>query len=322
MLFENTFSTDAIAVTCFLRGLGGEIHLTFEEGTQSAWLFELCLPLVESVLVCDARKIVRRGSKTDRIDARRLSLMLFQGSLSGVYHHDHGTATLSQYVRCYDALVKDQTRIKNRLKALFRARALSGSGARFYGPAHRADWLAKLPDEGHRVRARLLFTQLDQQRPLVVEAQLAVRRQVRGHRAYPILMSVPGFGPLRTAQAIVAIKTPIRFRRARHLWAYAGLSVVMHTSSDYEFKDGQLERRQRRASTRGLVRSCNWQLKAVFKGAAETAIRSQLNERYERLVARGLKSPVAHVVIARWLATVVLALWKKGERFDVNRLVS
>jgi transposase len=99
-------------------------------------------------------------------------------------------------------------------------------------------------------------------------------------------MSVPGFGPLRSAQAIVAIKTPMRFRRARHLWAYAGLSVVMHTSADYELKDGGLERRQRRASTRGLVRSCNWQLKAVFKGAAETAIRSSLKP-LQRLVAPG-----------------------------------
>ena len=323
LITESVFTTNAESVCAFLRGLGGEVHLTFEEGTQAAWLFELTLPLVASVLVANPRKVAQEGSKTDRIDARKLSLGLFRGTLSGVYHHDHGSARLKELVRSYETLVKDQTRIKNRLKALFRSRAIGCSGTRLYATAARESFIEQLPDTGQRQRARWLYEQLEGVRPLVIEAKLAVRAEVRQHRAYPILMSLPGFGPVRTAQAIVAIKTPHRFRRDRQLWAYAGLSVRMHTSADYEIENGQLRRRVRQATTRGLVRHCNWQLKEVLKAAAETAIRSEpMKGRYERMVARGLKESIARVVVARQLATLMLRLWKKGECFDASRLAS
>lgn len=323
LVTESVFTTNAESVSSFLRGVGGEIHLTFEEGTQAAWLFELTLPLVASVLVANPRKAVQEGSKSDRIDARKLSLGLYRETLSGVYHHDHGSARLKELVRSYETLIKDQTRGKNRLKALFRSRAIACSGARLYATATRESFIEQLPDTGQRERARWLYEQLEGLRPLVIEAKLAVRAEVRQHRAYPILMSLPGFGPVRTAQAIVAIKTPHRFRRDRQLWAYAGLSVRMHTSADYEIENGQMRRKVRQATTRGLVRHCNWQLKEVLKAAAETAIRSEpMKGRYERMVARGLKESIARVVVARQLATLMLSLWKKGECFDASRLAS
>jgi hypothetical protein len=36
----------------------GSIHVTFEEGTQAQWLYDLLVPVVDRVLVCD-----RRGEK-------------------------------------------------------------------------------------------------------------------------------------------------------------------------------------------------------------------------------------------------------------------
>ena len=44
------------AILDFLQGLRGTIHLTFEEGTHSAWLYDLLLRRVARVLVCDPRR--------------------------------------------------------------------------------------------------------------------------------------------------------------------------------------------------------------------------------------------------------------------------
>jgi transposase len=324
LISTSVFQTSAEAVRDFLGGLSGQIHLTFEEGTHAAWLFELCSPLVARLVVCNPREHhQRRGkSKTDRIDAENLSLWLFDGRLTSVYHHQHDTARLKQLVRSYDALVRDQTRIKNRIKAIYRSRAIACSGTAVYERRQREAWLERLPDDGQRRRADRLLRQLEALRPLVIEAKAEVRREVRGHSAYAVLMSLPGFGPLRVAQTIAAIITPQRFRRDRQLWSYAGLSVVTHTSGEYEIKDGALERRHRHAATRGLTRSCNHQLKEVFKGAALKAITTApFQRRYERMVARGLKEPIARVEVARSLATLVLTLWKKGEAFDASRIV-
>ena len=63
----------------FLRGLRGSLHVTFEEGTWAAWLHDLLQPHVTRVLVCDPRKnaLLKAGNKNDRIDARKLSDLLY-----------------------------------------------------------------------------------------------------------------------------------------------------------------------------------------------------------------------------------------------------
>ena len=52
--------------------------MTFEEGTSAAWLYDLLKPHVANVLVCDPRKnaLLKDGSKSDRIDARKLAELL------------------------------------------------------------------------------------------------------------------------------------------------------------------------------------------------------------------------------------------------------
>jgi len=41
LLTQAVMQTDATAIQDFLRGLSGKLHLTFEEGTQSQWLYDL-----------------------------------------------------------------------------------------------------------------------------------------------------------------------------------------------------------------------------------------------------------------------------------------
>lgn len=52
-LMQLVVATEAETIVDFLKGLSGEIHLTFEVGTQSAWLYRQVKPLVEKVVVCN-----------------------------------------------------------------------------------------------------------------------------------------------------------------------------------------------------------------------------------------------------------------------------
>ena len=40
ILWEGVFPNSAETIRDFLSGIRGRVHLTFEQGTQSAWLFE------------------------------------------------------------------------------------------------------------------------------------------------------------------------------------------------------------------------------------------------------------------------------------------
>ena len=63
-------------------------------------------------------------------------------------------------------------------------------------------------------------------------------------------------------------------------------------------------------------------LKAVFKGAALAALKDEtIRGYYERLRGRGLRAELARVQVARKLAAVSLAMWKRAESYDESRVM-
>src|SRR5258708_20941071 len=94
-----------------MGGLRGDVRVTFEEGTWAAWLYDLLKPRVSEVVVCNPRKnaLLKDGSKSDRIDARKLAELLRGNHLKPVYHGDHGFRTLEELARSYLNISKDVT---------------------------------------------------------------------------------------------------------------------------------------------------------------------------------------------------------------------
>lgn len=54
-LVQSVVATDGETIRDFLKGLNGEIQVTFEVGTQSNWIYRQIKPLVEKVVVCNPR---------------------------------------------------------------------------------------------------------------------------------------------------------------------------------------------------------------------------------------------------------------------------
>jgi hypothetical protein len=50
---ESIIETKASTVLQFIQGLHGELHVTFEEGTWAAWLFDLLKPHVTKLNTAD-----------------------------------------------------------------------------------------------------------------------------------------------------------------------------------------------------------------------------------------------------------------------------
>src|SRR5271165_4525058 len=61
LVMESIVETKASSILQFIHGLRGELHVTWEEGTWAAWLYDLLQPQVTRVLVCDPRRTQRVG---------------------------------------------------------------------------------------------------------------------------------------------------------------------------------------------------------------------------------------------------------------------
>jgi hypothetical protein len=160
---ETILETKASSILQFLHGLQGELHVTWEEGTWATWLYDLLQQQVEQVLVCNPRRnaLLKEGSKSDKVDARKLAELLRTGLLRPVYHGENGLRTLRELGRSYQTISKDLTRLMNRLKALYRGWGIPCAGTHVYAPRYREEWLSKIPQTGVRRRAELLYQQLD-----------------------------------------------------------------------------------------------------------------------------------------------------------------
>jgi len=315
--------TDASAIRDFLRGLSGVVHLTFEEGTQAQWLFDLTRPLVTELIVCNPRlnHSSKCANKSDRLDAFNLARDLRAGLLKGVYHGSPRTQTLKQLTHNYEGVTEDTTRCMNRLKAIFRSQAVKCAGRDVYYSRNRQAWLEKLTEAGGRLRAEFLYKQLDHLRELRCEAKKALLKEARQQAAFKRLCAVPGLGPIRVAQFIAVIGSPHRFRTKRQLWTYCGLAVVTRSSSDYKVVGDKLERRHKQIQTRGLNKNYSRRLKLVFKSGAIEALKEEAFRKiYEKLQGSGVRAEMARLTIARKLAAVALAIWKNGEEYDKTKL--
>jgi transposase len=312
---RGTVATREKELIAFVKAIPGIVHLTFEEGTMAGWLYEILHPHVAELIVCDPRKnkLLGHGSKSDGIDADKLSDLLLGGFLTPVYHGENGTKELRSLVRAYGRVVEDSVRLMNQLKAIFRGRGVVVAGDAIYATEGRDAWIAQLPSDALQRHAGWVLRQLDLSMEVRAESEKAMLEAARRRKEWRRMTAVPGIGPIRAAQIIGIVGTPYRFRTKRQLWSYCGLGVVTRSSADYT---ARLDRVSRKPATRGLNRNHNPTLKDVFKGAAVDAIRSGFRDYHDALVAAGMREEMARLAVARKLVSIILALWKKGETYD------
>jgi transposase len=324
LIMESIIETKAVTVLQFLQGLRGELHVTLEEGTWAAWLYDALKPHVHEVVVCNPRRnaLLKEGSKSDKVDARKLSELLRAGMLRPVYHGENGLRTLRELARSYQVISKDLKRVMNRLKALYRSWGIPCAGTQVYAARYREQWLNKIRHAGVRRRAELFYQHLDGLQVLRRQVRAEFLSESRKHKAVKILHQIPCIGPIRAALLLALMQTPHRFRSKRQLWKYSGLGVETHDSAQHRFVDGQLQRSKKPQQVRGLNQDHNHEMKEIFKSTATSASRcaGPFQDFYAGLLAKGTKPEMARLTLARKIAAITLTLWKKGGHFDAEHL--
>ena len=313
--------TNGQALVEQLKSIPGKRHVCLEEGTQSAWIYEILSPHAEEVVVAMVPE--SRGQKSDERDAFHLAEQLRTGAIKKRVFKEVGAyKTLRELGHTHAMVVQDVVRVQNRIEALYRSRGVAVSGKSVYAEKGREEFLEKLP-EASRGAAKTLYAQYDAVEEIRRQAEKELVKEAHRHPISRVLESCPGLGPIRVAQLIPIVVSPMRFRTKRQFWSYCGLGIVMRSSSDWvPTKDGGWVRAKVQ-QTRGLNLNHNHTLKSIFKGAATTVITQletePLRQDYQRLITAGTKPNLAKLTIARKLAAIALSMWKSKEKYDPTK---
>lgn len=320
-LGEHVLETNGKALIEALKLVPGSLHVCLEEGTQAEWLHQILKPHVDELVV--VRVPERRGPKSDRRDAFALADMLRTNAIETPIFKDIGAfAALREMSRIYTMVTSDVVRTKNRIKSLYRSRGVPTPDSSVYAKTKRAEWLKKLPPV-KRGPAEALYIELDAQVELKKRVEGDLVEEAHRHAMARKLESCPGFGPIRAAQIMAIVVAPHRFRTKRQFWSYCGLGVVMRSSADWVQDKNRSWVRAQVATTRGLNFNHNHLAKSIMKGAATTVIahqgQSPLGQDYFRALHGGTKPNLAKLTLARRIAAIALAMWKRGEEYDPTK---
>ena len=315
---EAVIETRASALRDFVRAVRRPRVVVMEEGNQSDWLYEVLSPHADEVLVIQPER--SSGRKNDRLDAERqarLARLNEPGRL--VFKAPRVLQELRHATKSYLTTKRDLTRARARLKLLLQPRGLLVKPSILLEADGRNGCIESLP-EAIQPRAVLLGKQIDACADLHEQAESWMLKQGRNVRAVRWVKSVPGIGDVRAAAIVATIVSPHRFRTKRQLWSYAGLGVVVRSSNDYTRKGDSFVRRHRHGLVLGLNRNRNPVLKEAFVGAAQHIINQMpnhpLHQAYQQRIERGMKPSSARLTLARAIAAIVLAIWKKEQPYD------
>lgn len=300
------------ALRLFADSLGEHDEVAIEATCNTHAIVRLLERQVGRVVVSNpmkTRAIAEAKVKTDKVDARVLAELLAADYLPGVWIADEQTHALRRQVARRAHIVRQRTRLKNRVQSILHRNLIPRCpAADLFGYKGRA-WLAEqeLPAD-ERQAAEALLRQLDfhgeELRLIDAElARVALRRQ-----EVMRLMTIPGVDATVALSIVAAVGDFSRFRSPEKLVSYLGLNPRVRQSGGQPASHGRITK-QGRARARGMLVEAAW-------AAAKTP--GPLHAFYERVRARrGMQ--IAVVATARKLAVLCWHLISKGEDYAYGR---
>lgn len=301
-----------------LRNLGHAFAICYEASCGYGPLHDALQPLAARVVVAhpgQLRLIFRSKRKNDRVDARKLAMVLLLNEVPQVHVPRAEVRDWRALIEFRNRLIAKRVRVKNALRALVRGQGLTlPAGKRLWSKKGLAG-LAELELSGAvGVQRDLLLEERTEIDSKIARVTRELDRIAREKPAVWLLRTIPGVGP-RTAEAVVAyIDDPRRFARNRQIGVYFGLVPCQDQSADRN-RLGHITR-EGPATVRKLLTQAAWQ--GILRSP-------QIKAYFERIQGGDPgRKKIALVATAHYLARVMHAMLRTGEiwRHDQKRAES
>jgi transposase len=300
-------ATPIEAVADWLAALPAPVAVAMEATLYWEWLVGQLQQRGYEVRVAHAyqvKLIWQARSKTDPVDARKLAELLRTNLLPAIWVPDLETRRRRQLLRGRAFLVRERTRVKNRIHGHLTAENHVCPTTDLYGRAGRA-WLAAVPlspvlqDQSERLlRLHDVLTQEIQR--LDGQVKRAARRDPVARR----LATIPGVGVFGALFLHAEIGPIDRFRSSHELAAYAGLVPTTRSSGG--------------KTTHGpLAKASNHWLKWILVEIVQTLkLAPGPVGAYYRHLLRAKGKPKATTAAARKLCCYIYWMLKEGWSYE------
>jgi len=289
----------------FLRPyMAHPIEVVYEAGYFGYWLHDYLVDRgIECIVTPPSLIPEARGNrvKTDKKDSRKLAKCLANGELKRVYVPTPAERSAREVSRRRRQLIGDRKRVQCRIKSVLSTYGISIASPKGKWTARfRANLgLLKLYDHWLAASFQQLLIQYDQLTDLI-HKQTALLEQLAATEPYrarvALLHSLPGVGIILAMEFLLELQDVARFRSAKALAAYLGLTPSQHSSGE-SVRLGHITRTGK-PTLRGMLIECSW--RAIAKDAA-------LRQRYDHLQVH-IGGKRAIVAIARRLALIARRL--------------
>jgi transposase len=291
-----------------VKDLPGPVWVMLEASSMAPfvkWAFET---RVDRVVVCETREnrwIAKSEDKSDPRDADRLARLLRMGEFKEVHVPKRDRQELREMVYLCDKAVRDVSRLKNRLKAKFRAHGVAVRGETVYSEKGRQVWLDQIKRPTVRFMIESIYGSMDAAEAVRDRLTRRLGGMLSRRRDYRRIKGIPGVGRVTASLLVAIIDDPWRFRDKRKLWKYAGLGVSTPWT-------GSPDKARARGSKTG-----NRLLKYAAMTAAKCAVAGDnpLGRQYARMKGRGMEPAMALKTVARKILATALAIWKGGAKY-------
>ncbi len=200
-----TVPTTVPALANILDSLQGKKHLAMEEGPMAGWLYRNLRNKVDTFVISDPRRnklIASDGDKDDKIDARKLALLLRGGYLKAVHHTDNNQRVqFKRWISLYHDRVRDAVRNINKIRAQCRMHGVRIPRAVIHNPQKRSQWLFNLKNPDLAAQLHMLWIGYD---ATARQVKVAKSHLAASAKNYPIIKfwkDLPGVGLIRAATA-------------------------------------------------------------------------------------------------------------------------
>jgi len=314
-----TIRSDVNAMKTFLRSEkrdGYRVELVFEISGQAGFIYDSLIDCVDEIKVANPSKmtwIYRTAKKNDRIDARKMAVLLSIGEIPEVYMPSGPVRQWRETILHRKKIVCKIVQVKNRIRATLKSQGYSKAANKgsWWKRANRF-WMRRVCEESIGVsdlwhmHVCNLLDELE-----LLEGQLKrLTQYLDGYldtkAGGKLLMSIPGVGP-RTAEAVLAYTDNVRrFGNYKQYCSYFGLTPKLDESGSCR-RIGHISKRGP-SVVRWLLCESSWKVIGKSKG---------MREFYDRVMAgqKGRKK-IAIVAVARKLLSIMRAMMLTGELFN------
>ena len=291
-------------ITHFFSLLPKPVHCAVESVGMYEWLWELLETKVEKLMLADAVELRyragKRHAKTDKIDAKFISLLMFRDEIPQAFVPDKTTRELRRLCRHWHSTTQIMADIKVRMQWILMQHnlvgplSITGDSAQKWFLAH-GDHLSTI--------AQFSFSQmlesiehLERQRAVTKRRILEFCQMEQFKEDIALLKTVPGIADITGATILAEVAGFPRFHSADAIACYTGLTERTVESAG-------------RVSQGHISRAGSPTLRWVLCEAANTLVRSDPSYRamYNRILKSTKLKGKAKVAMAQKL---IRWLWK------------